>query len=202
MRGSPSLSAATEPWSAKAAKSQAAHRLSPLRRSWRGGPVAPCAGCRHAEGATSTMSWTRAPDRVSRSSRSRGCSTPRLSWTWIYWTQDQLPREAAISMITLAELQAGPMATGMTRAQRARRQDRLQRTEAAFDPLPSTSKPPEHGRVHAAVLPGQGARSRRLRRPADRRPGVPRGAAAPGHCVMLRTLLFEGLTIVVRSGAR
>lgn len=43
--------------------------------------------------------------------------------------------EVAISAITLAELAAGPHATADP-DERSRRQDRLQRTEAAFDPLP------------------------------------------------------------------
>jgi predicted nucleic acid-binding protein len=48
---------------------------------------------------------------------------------------DQLPIELAVSAITMAELAAGPHATGDA-DERARRQDRLQRAEAAFDPLP------------------------------------------------------------------
>ncbi|TMB04012.1 MAG: type II toxin-antitoxin system VapC family toxin, partial [Deltaproteobacteria bacterium] len=44
-----------------------------------------------------------------------------------------LPREVAISVITLAELAAGPQATDDLE-ERARRQDRLQRAEATFDP--------------------------------------------------------------------
>ena len=47
----------------------------------------------------------------------------------------ELPFEVAISCLTLAELAAGPHATEEPE-ERARRQDRLQRTEAAFDPLP------------------------------------------------------------------
>ena len=46
-----------------------------------------------------------------------------------------LPRELAVSAITLAELAAGPHAA-RDAGERARRQDRLQRTEATFDPLP------------------------------------------------------------------
>jgi predicted nucleic acid-binding protein len=48
---------------------------------------------------------------------------------------DRLPAEIAISTVTLAELAAGPHATADP-IERARRQDRLQRTEALFDPLP------------------------------------------------------------------
>ena len=62
-----------------------------------------------------------------------------------------LPVEVAVSSITLAELAAGPHATDDT-AERARRQDRLQRTEAAFDPLPFDSDAARaYGRVYAAV---------------------------------------------------
>jgi predicted nucleic acid-binding protein len=46
-----------------------------------------------------------------------------------------LPEEVAISTITLAELSAGPSATTDV-SERACWQDRLQRTEATFDPLP------------------------------------------------------------------
>jgi predicted nucleic acid-binding protein len=48
---------------------------------------------------------------------------------------DQLPLELAVSAITMAELAAGPHATDDAN-ERGRRQDRLQRAEAAFDPLP------------------------------------------------------------------
>ena len=62
-----------------------------------------------------------------------------------------LPREVAISAITLAELAAGPHATDDP-AERSRRQDRLQRTEAAFDPLPfDTNAARAYGQVFAAV---------------------------------------------------
>ena len=47
-----------------------------------------------------------------------------------------LPAEVAITSITMAELAAGPHATADT-AERARRQDRLQRTEAAFNAIVS-----------------------------------------------------------------
>jgi hypothetical protein len=63
-----------------------------------------------------------------------------------------LPAEVAVSAVTLAELAAGPHATIDTE-ERARRQDRLQRTEAAFDPLPFDSEAARaYGRVYAAVV--------------------------------------------------
>lgn len=73
-----------------------------------------------------------------------------------------LPRELAVSAITLAELAAGPHATRDAR-ERARRQDRLQRTEATFDPLPVDGNVARaYGRVYAAVVAtGRKARGRR-----------------------------------------
>ena len=65
-----------------------------------------------------------------------------------------LPTELAISAVTLAELAAGPHATADA-AERARRQDRLQRAEAAFEPLPVDADVARaYGRVYAAVLAG------------------------------------------------
>lgn len=62
-----------------------------------------------------------------------------------------LPREVAVTSITMAELAAGPHATSDA-AERARRQDRLQRAEAAFDPLPfDAAAARAYGRVYAAV---------------------------------------------------
>lgn len=63
-----------------------------------------------------------------------------------------LPVEVAVSAITMAELAAGPHAA-RTADERARRQDRLQRAEAAFDPLPFDSEAARaYGRVYAAVI--------------------------------------------------
>ena len=62
-----------------------------------------------------------------------------------------LPIESAVSAITMAELAAGPHATQDTE-ERARRQDRLQRAEAVFDPLQfDTEASRAYGRVYAAV---------------------------------------------------
>lgn len=66
---------------------------------------------------------------------------------------EHLPRTVAVSAITMAELAAGPAAT-QDLAERARRQDRLQRAEAAFEPIPFGSEAARaYGRVHAAVRP-------------------------------------------------
>src|SRR4051812_25812944 len=73
--------------------------------------------------------------------------------------------EVAISAITLAELAAGPHATSDS-AERAKRQDRLQRAEATFEPLPvDASVARAYGRVYAAVVAG--GRKARGRRAVD-----------------------------------
>jgi predicted nucleic acid-binding protein len=73
-----------------------------------------------------------------------------------------LPEELAISAITLAELAAGPLGASDPR-ERARRQDRLQRTEATFDPLPfDIAAARAYGRIYASVMSaGRKARGRR-----------------------------------------
>ena len=63
----------------------------------------------------------------------------------------QLPVEVAISAITMAELAAGPHAT-TDPDERGRRQDRLQRAEAVFDPLPFDADAARaYGRIYSAV---------------------------------------------------
>ncbi len=63
----------------------------------------------------------------------------------------KLPIEVAVSAITMAELAAGPHAASDA-DERGRRQDRLQRAEAAFDPLPFDSEAARaYGRIYAAV---------------------------------------------------
>lgn len=65
---------------------------------------------------------------------------------------EQLPEQVAVSAVTMAELAAGPSAAGDSE-ERARRQDRLQRAEAAFDPLPfGVEAARAYGRVYAAAL--------------------------------------------------
>lgn len=62
-----------------------------------------------------------------------------------------LPDEAAIAAVTLAELAAGPHATNDD-AERARRQDRLQWAAASWDPLPFDEAAARmYGLVFAAV---------------------------------------------------
>lgn len=65
---------------------------------------------------------------------------------------DALPRHVAVTSITMAELAAGPHATSDA-TERARRQDRLQRAEAAFDPIPfDATAARAYGRIYAAVI--------------------------------------------------
>jgi len=73
-----------------------------------------------------------------------------------------LPEELAISAVTLAELAAGTHATSDI-SERARRQERLQRAEATFDPVPvDAAVARAYGRVYAAVAAaGRKARGRR-----------------------------------------
>lgn len=75
---------------------------------------------------------------------------------------ERLPRELAVSAMTMAELAAGPHATTDS-GERARRQDRLQRAEATFEPLPVDADVARaYGRVYAVVAAaGRKARGRR-----------------------------------------
>jgi len=75
---------------------------------------------------------------------------------------ERLPRELAVSAMTMAELAAGPHATTDS-AERARRQDRLQRAEATFEPRPVEADVARaYGRVYAVVVAaGRKARGRR-----------------------------------------
>lgn len=94
-----------------------------------------------------------------------------------------LPLEVAISAITLAELTAGPHATDDPK-ERSRRQDRLQRTEAAFDPLPfGPDAARAYGRVFSAVMN------------AGRKP---RGARAL-DLLIVATAMAEGLPLFTRN---
>ncbi len=73
-----------------------------------------------------------------------------------------LPLAIAVSAVTLAELAAGPHATE-DGFERARRQDRLQRTETAFDVLPFDAVAARaFGRIYQAVsAAGRKPRGRR-----------------------------------------
>ena len=79
--------------------------------------------------------------------------------------ETDLPLELAISVISMAELAAGPHATPNP-AERARRQDRLQRAEATFEPLPVDADVARaYGRLYAAVAAS--GRKARVRRSVD-----------------------------------
>jgi predicted nucleic acid-binding protein len=94
----------------------------------------------------------------------------------------ELPVEVGICAITLAELAAAPAATADV-AERARRQDRLQRTEAAFDPIPfDIEAARSYARVYAAVVV-QGRKPRR--RLAD--------------LLIASVALAEGLPVITRN---
>lgn len=95
-----------------------------------------------------------------------------------------LPQQVAVSAVTLAELAAGTSAT-TDPAERARRQDRLQRAEAAFEALPfDTEAARAYGRVYAAVR----AHGR-----------SPRGRLA--DLLIASVALAHGLPLVTRNGA-
>lgn len=75
---------------------------------------------------------------------------------------EDLPEQLAVAAVTMAELAAGPHATADP-LERARRQERLQRAEATFDPLPFDADAARaYGRVYATVAAtGRKARGRR-----------------------------------------
>jgi predicted nucleic acid-binding protein len=96
----------------------------------------------------------------------------------------RLPIEVAVSAITMAELAAGPHATSDP-DERGRRQDRLQRAEAAFDPLPFDGDAARaYGRIFASVAA------------AGRKP---RGARAV-DLLIAATALAAGLPLYTRNG--
>jgi predicted nucleic acid-binding protein len=73
-----------------------------------------------------------------------------------------LPAETSVSMLSLAELAAGPHATADA-AERGRRQERLQLVEAIYDPLPfDAACARAYGRIYSAIVQtGRKARGRR-----------------------------------------
>lgn len=96
---------------------------------------------------------------------------------------DVLPNEVAISAVTLAELAAGPYATSDPDEQ-GRRQDRVQRAEAAFEPLPfGTEAARAYGRVFAAISASE---------------RKPRGARAV-DLLIAATAVAEGIPIYTRN---
>lgn len=83
----------------------------------------------------------------------------------------------------MAELAAGPHAAG-TAEERARRQDRLQRAEATFDPVPFDAEAARaYGRVYAAATA------------AGRKARGPRAV----DLLIAATALAEGLPLLTRN---
>lgn len=101
---------------------------------------------------TSTRSSTKTPLRVPEHRHARALVDTSVVIDLDRTPAGELPAELAVSTVTLAELAAGPHAT-TDLAERARRQDRLQRVEAAFDPLPvDASVARAYGRVYATLV--------------------------------------------------
>lgn len=95
-----------------------------------------------------------------------------------------LPAELEISAVTLAEIAAGPHATNDV-DERARRQERVHRTEATFEPLPVDANVARaYGRAYAAVA-GGGSKIRG-RRGFD--------------LLIAATAIAEGLPLYTRNG--
>ena len=111
---------------------------------------------------TSTSPSTKTPPHVPEPRRPRGLVDTSVVIDLERIDPKTLPGELAISAVTLAELAAGPHATGDP-SERARRQDRLQRTEDTFDPLPLDAEAARaFGRIYAATeAAGRKARGRR-----------------------------------------
>src|SRR2546426_5433546 len=114
-------------------------------------------------GPTSTLRSTRTPRLVPDAPIARGMIDTSVVIDLERVAAASLPTELAVSTITLAELAAGPHATADPQ-ERARRQDRLQRAEATFDPLPvDAAVARAYGRIYAAVAgarrKARGARS-------------------------------------------
>jgi predicted nucleic acid-binding protein len=96
----------------------------------------------------------------------------------------QLPIEVAVSAITMAELAAGPHATNDPE-ESGRRQDRLQRSEAAFDPLPFGA---DAARAYGRVVASVAATGRKARGPRA------------VDLLIAATALADGLPLYTRNG--
>jgi predicted nucleic acid-binding protein len=113
----------------------------------------------------STRSSIRIPGRVADQRHPRGLIDTSVVIDLEMIEPADLPLELAVSAVTMAELAAGPHATSDP-AERARRQDRLQRAEATFEPLAlDAAVARAYGRVYAAV--GAAGRKARGRRAVD-----------------------------------
>lgn len=100
----------------------------------------------------STHGLTRKPRPVPEHRPARGILDTSVVIDLEQIELSKLPLEVAVSTVTMAELAAGPHATSDA-DERARRQDRLQRAEAAFDPLPFDAEAARaYGRIYASVV--------------------------------------------------
>jgi predicted nucleic acid-binding protein len=105
--------------------------------------------------------WIRIRHRVPEPRHPRGLIDTSVVIDLDDLTVDDLPAELAISAVTLAELAAGPHAAADSE-ERARRQDRLQRAESVFEPLPVDADVARaYGRVYAAATASGGTAHRR-----------------------------------------
>jgi predicted nucleic acid-binding protein len=113
-------------------------------------------------GTMSTRCSTSAQTRVAEPRHAQGLIDTSVVIDLGRIDPGSLPGELAVSAVTLAELAAGPHATDDP-AERARRQDRLQRTESTFESLPvDQAVARAYGRIYAAVASaGRKARGRR-----------------------------------------
>lgn len=101
----------------------------------------------NASGPTSIQSWT----RPSMPEPSMGLLDTSVVIDHDILDPALLPDESAISVVTLAELAAGPHAT-RNKEERARRQDRLQWAAATWDALPFDGDAARmYGRIFAAT---------------------------------------------------
>jgi len=99
---------------------------------------------------------------VAEQTRSRGLIDTSVVIDLERIDPEALPDDLSIAAVTLAELAAGPHAT-TDAIEKARRQERLQRTEATFDPVPFDAEAARaYGRIYAAATAaGRKARGRR-----------------------------------------
>ena len=97
----------------------------------------------------------------------------------------ELPSEASITAVSVAELTAGPLSTNDP-SERARRLERLQWVENTFEAIPfDSSAARAYGRVYAAALAAA---------------QKPRGARAM-DLLIAATALSRGLPLYTRNGA-
>lgn len=100
----------------------------------------------------SITGWTRTRRHVPEASAERGLVDSSVLIALGLIDAEELPLRLPISAVTLAELAAGPHATADP-VERARRQDRLQRTEATFQALPfNAACARAYGRLYAETL--------------------------------------------------